>query len=76
MIINTFIHLSLYIHVYVCIMYIFPAFMIQICRFMSVYILAMINMMSIQLYMFVAYVIMDLQMHIPILVYIMFNKAS
>ena len=34
--------------------------MIEICMFMSVYILAMINVMSIQLSMFVACVIMDL----------------
>ena len=40
-------------------MYIFFAFMIEICRFMSVHILAMINIMSIQLSMFVACVIMD-----------------
>ena len=57
MIINTFIHLSLYIHVYVFIMYIFLACMIEICRFMSVYVLVMINTMSIQLSMFVASVI-------------------
>ena len=49
MIINSFIHLSLYIHVYVLIMYIFLACMIEICRFMNIYILAMTNTMSIQL---------------------------
>ena len=50
--------------------------MVEIRRFMSVYILAMIDVTSVQLSMFVACVIMDLYMHILILVYIMFNQAS
>ena len=57
MIMNAFVPLSLYIHVYVFIMYIFFACMIEICKFMSVYILAVINIMPIQLFVFVACVI-------------------
>ena len=56
---NTFIYLSLYIYVNVFIMYIFLACMIETFGLMSIYILTMTHIISSELSMFVACVVVD-----------------